>query len=100
MPRAASASAARACRLVLGERRANSVGTRLLRGNGFHMTTGAAVPVTVPVLKEAIASRSAWQKESPSRFVDDPHFPEAVYAAALRQGKMQFMKFADLNSAQ
>jgi hypothetical protein len=76
------------------------LGTRLLRGDGFHMTTGAAVPVTVPVLKEAIASRSAWQKESPSRFVDDPHFPEAVYAAALRQGKMQFMKFADLNSSQ
>src|SRR3954467_8626743 len=76
------------------------LGTRLLRGDGSHLTTGAAVPVTVPVLKEAIASRSAWQKESPSRFVDDPHFPEAVYAAALRQGKMQFMKFADLNSSQ
>jgi len=26
------------------------LGTRLLRGNGFHMTTGAAVPVTVTVL--------------------------------------------------
>jgi hypothetical protein len=75
------------------------LGTRLLRGNGFHMTTGAAVPVTVPVLKEAIASRSAWQKESPSRFVDDPRFPEALYAAAIRQGKMQFMKFADLKSS-
>ena len=75
------------------------LGTRLLRVNGFHMTTGAAVPVTVTVLKEAIASRSAWQNESPSRFVDDPHFPEAVYAAAIRQGKMQFMKFADLKSS-
>src|SRR3954452_8240969 len=75
------------------------LGTRLLRVNGFHMTTGAAVPVTAAVLKEAIASRSAWQKESPSRFVDDPRFPEAVYAAAIRQGKMQFMKFADLNSS-
>jgi hypothetical protein len=75
------------------------LGTRLLRVNGFHMTTGAAVPVTAAVLTETIASRSAWQKESPSRFVDDPRFPEAVYAAAIRQGKMRFMKFADLNSS-
>ena len=49
--------------------------TRLLRVNGFYMTTGAAVPVTADVLKEAIASRSAWQNETPSRFVNDPHFP-------------------------
>jgi hypothetical protein len=69
--------------------------TRLARVNGFHMTTGAAVPVTAEVLKEAIASRSAWQNEHPSRFVDDPRFPEAVYAAAIRQGKMQFIKFRD-----
>jgi hypothetical protein len=69
--------------------------TRLLRVNGFHMTTGAAVPVTADVLKEAIASRSAWQKEPPSRFVEDSRFPEAVYAAAIRQGKMQFMQFRE-----
>jgi hypothetical protein len=69
--------------------------TRLLRVNGFHMTTGAAVPVTADVLKEAIASRSAWQDEIPSRFVNDPRFPEAVYAVAIRQGKMQFMQFRD-----
>src|SRR4051794_7075250 len=50
--------------------------TRLLRVNGFYMTTGAAIPVTADVLKEAIASRSAWQNETPSRFVNDPRFPE------------------------
>jgi hypothetical protein len=59
------------------------------------MTTGAAVPVTADVLKEAIASRSAWQNEPPSRVVNDPRFPEAVYAAAIRQGQMQFMQFRD-----
>jgi hypothetical protein len=40
------------------------------------MTTGAAVPVTADVLKAAIASRSTWQNETPSRFVNDPRFPE------------------------
>jgi hypothetical protein len=69
--------------------------TRLLRVNGFYMTTGAAVPVTADVLKEAIASRSAWQSEPPSRVVNDPRFPEAVYAAAIRQGEMQLMQFRD-----
>jgi len=69
--------------------------TRLLRVNGFYMTTGAAVPVTADVLEEAIASRSAWQSEPPSRFVNDRRFPEAVYAAAIRQGEMQFMQFRD-----
>src|SRR4051794_21249135 len=50
-------------------------------------------------LQTETVSRSPWQNESPSRFADDPHFPEAVYAAAIRQGKMQFMKFADLKSS-
>ena len=69
--------------------------TRLLRVNGFYMTTGAAVTITADVLEEAIASRSAWQSEPPSRVVNDPRFPEAVYAAAIRQGEMQLMQFRD-----
>ena len=76
-------------------RRGMGLATRLLRVNGFYMTTGAAVPVTADVLKEAIASRSAWQSEPPSRFVNDRRFPEAVYAAAIRQGEMQFIQFRD-----
>lgn len=76
-------------------RRGMGLATRLLRVNGFYMTTGAAVPVTADVLKEAIASRSAWRSEPPSRFVNDRRFPEAVYAAAIRQGQMQLMQFRD-----
>src|SRR4051794_11943990 len=36
---------------------------------------------------------AAWRSEPPSRVVNDPRFPEAVYAAAIRQGEMQFMQF-------
>jgi hypothetical protein len=68
-------------------------GTRLLRLDGFHMTAGAAVPVTGDVLEAAIASRPVWLNDAQFRFIDDPRFPEALYAAAIRHGKMQFMKF-------
>jgi hypothetical protein len=68
-------------------------GSRLLHLDGFHMTAGAAVPVTGDVLEAAIASRPVWLNDAQFRFVDDPRFPEALYAAAIRHGKMQFMKF-------
>jgi hypothetical protein len=66
-------------------------GTRLLRLDGFHMTAGAAVPVTRDVLEAAITSRPVWLNDDRLRFVDDPRFPEALYAAAIRNGKMQFI---------
>jgi hypothetical protein len=68
-------------------------GTRLLRLDGFHMTAGAAVPLTRDVLEAAIASRPVWLNDDQLRFADDPRFPEALYAAAVRSGKMQFIKF-------
>jgi len=68
-------------------------GTRLLRLDGFHMTAGAAVPVSGDILVAAIASRPVWLNDGQFRFVDDPRFPEALYAAAIRHGKMQLMKF-------
>jgi hypothetical protein len=68
-------------------------GTRLLRLDGFHMTAGAAVPVSGDVLEAAIASQPVWLNDGQFRFVEDPRFPEALYAAAIRHGKMQLMKF-------
>jgi hypothetical protein len=67
--------------------------SRVIEPDDFHMTTGAAIPMTRDDLEEAWAS-IPFRDGSPTRAVDtDPRFVEAVYRVAISRGLMVSIEY-------
>jgi hypothetical protein len=65
---------------------------RLIRLDPFHSTAGASVPISRYILQEALLSLAGRRSVNPA-LLDNPRLPEAVYAAAIKNGAMDTISF-------
>jgi hypothetical protein len=69
--------------------------TRLIPLGAFSTTAGAMVPINQDVIDQALKSRQSWRQDPDRIDPDDPHLPEAVYAAAIAHGTLQYIAYRD-----
>lgn len=65
---------------------------RLIRLDPFHSTAGASVPISRYILQEALLSLAGRRSVNPA-LLDNPRLPEAVYAAAIKNGATDTISF-------
>jgi hypothetical protein len=68
---------------------------RLMRVEGFVMTTGAIAPVDGLVFAEMQRSMPRWPITSEGDALRDPRFAMAVFRAAIRTGGTEGLRFID-----
>ena len=59
--------------------------TRYFAPEDFAMTTGAAIPVDVDLLRTAVESMPPWLRRLPTEVIDHWRFPEVAYRTAIAQ---------------
>jgi hypothetical protein len=73
--------------------------TRYFTPELFSMTAGVGMPVDFALLKDAIDSAPQLMRKSRVEAIQDRHFAESVYRAALADGTMEGMTYRDPTSA-